>query len=84
MTVNMGAIIKEPGSSVKNLTGSWRAFKPIVTNKCMGCGICEWYCPDLAIKIVDKKARIDYDHCKGCLICMNECPHKAIKKEIEK
>jgi len=81
---NIGAHVYE--SSESNKTGSWRAFKPIVTNKCVGCGTCEKTCPDGAIKVnpKTKKAEIDYDYCKGCLICMNVCPVKAIKKEIEK
>ncbi len=76
--------IKEPGSSKKVKTGAWRTFKPIVTDKCTGCGICVIFCPEGCVKLKNKKAKIDYDYCKGCLICMNECPVKAIKKEREK
>ncbi|MCD6216149.1 MAG: 4Fe-4S binding protein [Candidatus Aenigmarchaeota archaeon] len=78
----------EPGTSVKNKTGSWRTFKPIVTDRCVGCGTCTKFCPEGAIKIVEKngkkKAEINYDYCKGCLICLKECPFKAIEKEVEK
>lgn len=81
--VNTGAIVYEPGNIKKHKTGSWRSFKPIVTGKCIGCGVCAFFCPEGAIRIKDKKAVIDYDYCKGCLICMNECPQKAIKKELE-
>jgi len=82
--VSEAAVIKQPGSSRKNKTGSWRTFKPIVTDKCTGCGICTWYCPENCIKIAGK-ADINYDYCKGCGICANECPAKAIemKKENE-
>lgn len=83
MTVTEGAVIKEPGSSVKNKTGLWRTFRPVVTEKCTGCRMCELNCPDSSIKIVDNRAVIDYEHCKGCLICMELCPLGAIKKEIE-
>ena len=87
MSVNEGGIAKEPGSSVKNKTGTWRTFKPVVTDKFTGCGVCEWYCPDNAIKVEEKdgkkKSSIDYEHCKGCLICVAECPVKAITAERE-
>ncbi len=76
-----------PGTSLLNKTGSWRTFKPIITDKCTGCGICATYCPENAIEIknVDgkKRAVINYDYCKGCLICFKECPFKAINKVIE-
>ena len=85
--VNEAAVIRRPGSAKENKTGSWRTFKPVVTDKCIACGICSWYCPEQAIKMVkkgnSKKAVIDYDYCKGCLICVNECPSKAMKAEKE-
>jgi len=75
--------VKKPGSSIEVKTGTWRTFKPIVTVKCTGCGICVQFCPEGCIKIKDKKATISYDYCKGCLICFNECPAKAIESEKE-
>ncbi len=87
MEVETGAIVKEPGSSNKNKTGSWRTFRPLVSAKCTGCGICGWYCPEGAIKIIEKDGKksveIDYDYCKGCGICSRECAQKAIKMEKE-
>ncbi len=80
-----GGIITDVGNTTINKTGTWRTFRPIVDkDKCIGCGICERFCPDGCIEIINKKCEIDYDYCKGCLICMNECPVKAIDKEIEK
>jgi len=81
--MELGGVIKKPGSSKDVKTGSWRTFKPIVTVKCIGCGICVQFCPEGCIKIVDKRAEVDYDYCKGCLICVNECPTKAMKSEME-
>ncbi|MDI6826549.1 MAG: 4Fe-4S binding protein [Candidatus Aenigmarchaeota archaeon] len=79
-----GGVIKDVGSSRKVKTGSWRIFKPIVIDKCTGCGICVQFCPEGCIMInEDRKAEVDYDYCKGCLICVNECPIKAIKSERE-
>ncbi len=84
MKVSIAGIVKEAGSSVKNKTGSWRTFRPVVDKqKCIGCGICARFCPEGCIKIENKKAKIDYDYCKGCGICANECPVKAIKMERE-
>lgn len=82
--VNKAAIVKEAGSAKTNKTGTWRTFIPIITNKCTGCGFCTHFCPDSAIEVVNKKAKIDYEHCKGCLICTEVCPIKAITKEREK
>ena len=75
-----------PGSSVRNKTGSWRVMKPVVNKKiCIGCKLCQQYCPDSCIKILNKKSNIDLDYCKGCGICAAECPVKAISmKEEEK
>ncbi|RLG77295.1 MAG: pyruvate ferredoxin oxidoreductase [Thermoprotei archaeon] len=88
----MGALVPEPGNSVLNLTGTWRVFRPVMdVEKCVRCLICWSYCPEPAIRIVDKPYRtkqgreykftleIDYDHCKGCGICAQECPVKAIQ-----
>lgn len=83
-----GASITEPGSSMKNKTGTWRTFKPKLSGKCVACGICAMYCPEGAIKITgegkDKKAVIDYDYCKGCMICAKTCPSKVISEERDK
>ncbi len=78
---------KTSQSSLAKKTGSWRTFRPIITDKCIGCGLCVSYCPEGCIILIEKpkkKAIIGYNYCKGCLICMNECPTKAINKEMEK
>lgn len=78
------AIVKNPASSIANKTGSWRTLKPLVLNeKCNGCAICVKFCPDGAIRIVNGKARVNYDYCKGCGICALECPVKAIIMQKE-
>lgn len=75
--VNEGAVINEPGSTVKNKTGNWRIFRPIRDKKkCIKCGICWMFCPDMAI---DTNFNVNYDYCKGCGVCNVECPFKAIK-----
>lgn len=85
--VETGAVVKNAGNSRENKTGSWRTFKPRVTGKCTGCGICGWYCPENVIKVIErngkKSVEIDYDYCKGCGICARECPVKAMEMEKE-
>ncbi len=84
---NEAAVIREPGSSRKNKTGTWRTFRPEVSDKCTGCGMCAWFCPEHCIEVKQKggkkKATIDYDYCKGCLICVAECPVKAMTAKKE-
>ena len=82
----VGAVISDAGNSVKNKTGGWRSFKPVIDKgKCIKCKVCWQYCPDNAIKILkDGSVEIDYDYCKGCGICSNECKVKAIVMELEK
>lgn len=77
------AIVKTPGSSLKNKTGSWRTLRPVISGKCKACGLCAKFCPDGAIKIANGKTIIDYDYCKGCGICALECPVKAIIMQKE-
>ncbi len=79
-----GGTIKDPKSSRKNKTGTWRTFKPNVDKeKCIKCGKCAELCPEGAIKITEEGAKVNMDYCKGCGICAKECPAKAIKMEKE-
>ena len=78
--VSIGAAVKDPGSTRKNKTGSWRPFNPIKSEKCIQCGICYNFCPEGCIS---QEIVIDYDYCKGCGICAEECPVKAISMERE-
>ena len=79
--VTIGAIIFEPGNSVKNKTGSWRTEKPVIDyDKCKKCMRCWMFCPDNAIS---KDIVINYDYCKGCGVCANVCPFNAIEMKKE-
>ena len=76
----IGAVVVEPGSSVKYKTGDWRAFRPVVDKtKCVNCLLCWIYCPDSSIIRREKWVDVNYEHCKGCGICAHECPTKAIE-----
>ncbi len=73
-----GAVIKH-NQKKSPKTGEWRYMHPeIDKNVCIGCGVCEGFCPDAAIKIKNGKAIIDYEYCKGCGVCVTVCPVKAI------
>lgn len=73
------------GGGVIVSTGTWRSFRPVIDpKKCTKCGICEKFCPDMAIIKIKKVFNIDYKYCKGCGICSNECPVKAIEMVSEK
>jgi pyruvate ferredoxin oxidoreductase delta subunit len=81
----LGATIPEAGNSVYNETGGWRTDVPVIqTEKCDGCMLCYFYCPDASIIIEDGKAvGIDLEHCKGCGICAKECPEDAIAMKTD-
>ncbi|MEJ5284424.1 MAG: DUF362 domain-containing protein [Brevinematia bacterium] len=49
----------------------------IVTKNCVGCKICELNCAHNAIKVIDKKAIIDYNICVGCGQCVAVCMYDA-------
>jgi len=81
----LGATIIEAGNSVYNETGGWRSLVPAIdVEKCDGCMLCYFYCPDASIVIENGKAvGIDLEHCKGCGICAKECPTDAIAMKID-
>lgn len=59
----------------------------IITDKCVGCGICVKNCPVNALKLVSvgekkRKAEVD-DRCIECGICVRVCPFSAIEKPAE-
>jgi len=65
-------------------TGSWRYNRPVVDPEiCNGCGVCDIFCPDSSLMIVDKVAIVDYGFCKGCGICAQTCARGAIQMVIE-
>ncbi len=80
----METISSEPIISYSRYVADWRIYRPIIDmDKCIGCKLCWIYCPETAVKIVDKKAEINYSYCKGCGICAEECLVHAIKMKLE-
>jgi len=76
--------VVEPGSSAVTKTGAWRTFVPKFDQKeCIKCSLCEIYCPEGCIHLVEGEFKPDLDYCKGCGICAHECPRKAIEMVLE-
>lgn len=50
----------------------------IIIEKCTGCTVCVKVCPFDAIRMMDKKAVIDYNKCTLCGACSDACKFKAI------
>jgi len=91
--IPMAGHIVEPGNSLEYKTGGWRAMRPVHNDdtwlwiKNGTCGLCWIFCPDNAVRLIEKDGKYsyeyDYDYCKGCGICANQCPTGSIKMESE-
>ncbi|MBI4706590.1 MAG: 4Fe-4S binding protein [Candidatus Omnitrophica bacterium] len=59
-----------------------RKIISIDENKCNGCGQCVPNCPEGALQVIDKKARLVSDlFCDGLGACIGHCPQGAITVE---
>lgn len=59
-----------------------RKIIKIDETKCNGCGLCMPNCPEGAIQIIDRKARLISDlFCDGLGACIGHCPQGAINIE---
>jgi len=74
-----------PSSQVKPARPQERKSYAVEAQKCIGCGLCSFVCPEEAISLVDGKAVIDPGKCVNCGICKNGnggdydgCPTGAI------
>ncbi|MCP4755311.1 MAG: 4Fe-4S dicluster domain-containing protein [Proteobacteria bacterium] len=70
-----GFVFRDAGNSREYRTGDWRSTRPEVDKaKCIKCGICYIFCPDMSIrKTDDDYFEVDLYFCKGCGICAQEC-----------
>ena len=70
-------IFKRIGGAI---AGSLLRTRPVLTpDMCVGCGICAGICPAKAIKIKNKKAKINRKSCIRCFCCQEFCPKSALK-----
>ncbi|NIA03747.1 MAG: 4Fe-4S dicluster domain-containing protein [Nitrospiraceae bacterium] len=86
--IPIGGMITDKNTSLKNKTGTWRAYRPVFdASKCVNCMTCVFYCPDNAIPVKKgkkpKRLETNLDYCKGCGICASVCPTKAITMKPE-
>lgn len=53
-------------------------YPKIQKKNCVGCGKCAESCPQHTIRIVERKAQIDYSKCIRCFCCHEMCPKHVI------
>ena len=47
---------------------------------CLGCGDCKAVCPENAIEVTGRLAKVDPDRCISCGACMTACPKGIIDR----
>ena len=78
--LEVGCVVSEAGNARQYKTGDWRSKRPITDKtKCIRCGVCYIFCPDMAICKTDEGYfEADLYYCKGCGICVQECITRCI------
>lgn len=80
-----GGAIKNVGMGLGSRAGKLhmhaQVLPKIISEKCIGCGICVENCNANAITITNNVAKIDQEKCEGCAMCIAVCPHKAASVE---
>ena len=83
--LSVGAVIREPGSTMTSNMSGWRSEMPIIQkqDKCLEKA---WLtCPDGAIfRDAQGKFKVNYKYCKGCGICAQVCPNNIKMTGVKK
>ncbi|MDI6605367.1 MAG: 4Fe-4S binding protein [Thermoanaerobacteraceae bacterium] len=74
---------KFPKGPLPEMSENYRGFPKHKPEKCIGCGICIYFCPTNAIRMEDntdgKIYIIDKGKCISCKQCADACPMGAIE-----
>jgi len=80
-----GGAIKNIGMGGASRTGKYEIHEAVVPkihlDKCTGCEVCVRWCPAEAIRIMNKKVKIDGNKCIGCGECILYCNFGALSIE---
>ena len=68
--------------SSRRITSITASTVHVNSNVCVGCGICEQYCPVGAITMIDGKTAQRNTQCVNCLRCVALCPQDAMRHLI--
>ena len=93
-TARQQALERDPRERIQDFKEYKPSLSPDAANKeaercfrcgiCTGCGNCEFYCPDLAVRLNAsvRSVQIDKTYCKGCSLCVQECPRGVMSMEV--
>lgn len=55
-------------------------FKPLTSEKCVGCGICKRGCP---VEAIDDNFQVNPEVCISCFRCIRNCPVQAKNMDVD-
>jgi uncharacterized Fe-S center protein len=70
-------------ASVSGKLEQHECAKPLIGEKCMGCGKCIESCPVSAMCLEEEKSKINYEECIACNNCLLSCPESVIDLDWE-